>query len=444
MFKRLLALVLVVGLGFGAWSIGKFPTWNIGLVAGAQNVDVQPRKAALICPGPVFTNGGASGVTLGAFTQSGNVNIDSLGGNSTSSTDLIITDDGSSNTNLNAIQTQLAAGTQVSGLLATNCSPGVGDAWLVAGDNSIGREALLVLANPGKVDATVSLQLLGGSGAIQGAGLSGISAPAGKVTVLPLSSFAPKASTFAVQVSVRGSELGVWLQQKTVRGLTPGGVDLVGPAANPALIQDIPGVFLRQEAKLETQSLQPDFSDLTPILRIVNPGAKTATFTAQVQAADGASFGTVVQGEVAAGSVKDFPLTNLADGNYAVHIESDQVTSAAVRYSRFSGSNQDFAWAAAVTAQKLSSSFVTPTGSKSRLSVTNSNKTSVTLTLNGKSYQIQPLSDSQFQLNAGAHNQISSSQPVSASQVIDVNGSIAVVPVSEFQSVGGKLKVRIR
>jgi hypothetical protein len=316
---------------------------------------------------------------------------------------------------------------------------------LVAGDNSIGREALLVLVNSTDVDATVSLQLYGPSGSIQGAGLSGISAPAGKVTVLPLSSFAPKAETFAVQVSSRGAELGIWLQQKTVRGLTPSGLEMVGVSAEPSKQVSIPGIFLRNTTALgKLAESDANFADVKPILRVTAPGDKDVHFTAQLQGADGSSFGTVLQGSVQAGSTKDFALLDVADGNYAMQLEADGALLASVRYSRLSGKTPDFAWAQSVAPSELNAGFTTARNGKSKLSVMNSNAVKASFTMNGRTLQIAANSNLVIDLAAGQHYVIKSSAPLAASQVIDVNGGVTVSTVLDYQSVGGKIRVSVR
>ncbi len=449
MFRRVLSLILVVGLGLtiGIWL--KFPTIQVGQSPTAQSVKVQPKEPTLVCPGPVFVNGGLNGVTLGSFTQSGTATISGHDNSSAISATILgeklLTGHAAGSKGFNAIQGQFANGQQAFGLAAASCVPGSNQAWLVAGDNSIGREALLVLANATSVDATVSLQLYGTSGPIQGAGLSGISAPAGKVTVLPLSSFAPKAETFAVQVSSRGAELGIWLQQKTVRGLTPGGLDLVGVSAEPSKTVLIPGVFLRSSVALANlATANKDFADTKPILRVTAPGEKDANFTAQIQGADGASFGNVLQGTVPAGSTRDFALEDLTDGNYSVQINSDQPVLGGVRFSRLSGSLPDFAWAGSVVPTKLDAGFTALAGATTKLSIVNGNKAKVSFSVEGKTYSIPGNSNLVLTVSAGTSYSIKSDQTLSVSQVIDIKGGVSVAPILDYQNVGGTLKVLVR
>jgi len=448
MFRRIVSLVTVIGLAAALTLLVDFPVVKVGDSSTPQTVSVQPKQPKLVCPGPVFVNGGQNGVTLGSFVHSGSVAI--VGQESenriafTSFSDKVFTGSTTGSKSFNAIQAQFANGKQAFGFAAANCVPGSNDAWLIAGDNSVGREALLILANPTNVDSTVSLQLYGTSGPIQGAGLSGISAPAGKVTVLALSSFAPKAETFSVHVSSRGAELGIWLQQKTVRGLTPGGLDLIGATAVPAKVIDIPGVFIRNTSALANLANDSNFQDVKPILRITAPGEKAAKFTAQVRGADGSAFGTVIQGEVPAGSTRDFALEDIAEGNYSVHVDSDVELLGAVRYSRMSGSLPDFAWAQAVEAKKLLAGFSSPSGATSKLSIVNSNSKATQVMLNGRGFPVPANSSVVVSLAGGSQTLVKSNVPVSISQVIDLKGGLAVTPVIDYESIGGKLKVSVR
>jgi len=449
MFKRVAALLSVLGLGVVLVFFSDLPQRSVGSADEAKPIQVEAKDPELICPGPVFVNGGDTGLKLGNFTQSGTATI--LGKDGATRISLAatgiktISGELSGSKNFNAIQWQNVRSPQAGGLAVANCSPGVNEGLLLAGDNSVGREALLVLVNPTSVDATVSLELFGPNGEIQGTGLSGISAPAGKATVLPLAAFAPKAETFAVKVNSRGASVGMWLQQKTIRGVTPGGLDYVGVSQEPSESVEIPGVLLRSTAKLGNL-LQQDqnFNDTKPMLRIFVPGAKDATFTAQVQGADGASFGTVIQGTVPAGSVRDFILEDLTDGNYSIHIDSDESVYASARFNRVGSGQPDLAWAIAVTPSPQDSGFTTVSGAISKLSVVNPGEGAAKLTLGGRTYQITAQSNSVIELLPGVSYRVESDSALALSQVIDISSTIAVLPVLDFQATGGTLKVSLR
>ncbi len=449
MYKRFLALLVVAALGSSVALFVAFPKFSVGLSNSATDIAVEAKEPQLVCPGPVYVNGGATGLKLGKFSQSGSVNIqgkDSENQFAISSTGVkTISGSSAASKDFHAIQSQVASLNLAAGLAVTNCLPGLNEAWFVAGDNSVGREALLILVNPSLVDATVSLQIIGPNGQIQGAGLSGISAPAGKVTALPLAAFAPKASTFALQVSSRGAALGMWLQQKTIRGLTPGGLDYVGPTAIASKTLEIPGFFIRSSSKLAALSAKDqDFLDTRPLLRVFAPGDSETTFTAQVQGANGASFGTVIQGTVSAGSVADFDLGELADGDYIVHIEANHEIMASAIFNRVGLAQPDLAWSTAVTPTLLDAGFTAVSGAISKLSIVNSSEKSGEITLNGLIIDLPARSNIVIVLVGGTSYRLSSTVPAAASQVVDVSFGVAVVPVLDYRSVAGRLKILVR
>ena len=449
MFKRLLSLLLILGLAVSLVALMQLPNTQVGVTNEAQTIQVEPKQPQLICAGPVYVNGGDTGLKLGNFTQSGLTAVTGVDGAATIATTTAsyrsLEGQSAASKDFNAIQSQLANLKLATGLAATNCMPGQNDAWFVAGDNSVGREALLILVNPSKVDASVSLELLGSDGPIQGTGLSGISAPAGKVTVLPLAAFAPKSATFAVQVSSRGAALGMWLQQKVIRGLTPGGLDLIGPTPAAQKIVHIPGLFIRTTDKLATLAeSDSDYADTQTSLRVAAPGNSDAVFTAQVQGADGTSFGTVIQGTVPAGTVRDFELTDLADGDYIVQITSNEPVMASARFNRIGSGEPDLAIATAVPATKLDAGFTTAPAGISKLSIVNPGSKAGSFTINGRTQPIPAESNLVVFLAPSTSYRLSSTVPLSASTVIDVAWSIAVVPVLDYRSVTGQLKVVVR
>jgi hypothetical protein len=449
MFRRLAALLVVMSVAVLLTTAIALPPLNVGPENASETVGVEAKDPELICPGPVFVNGGDTGLKLGNFTQAGAASLLGRDGSNQISLSLtgIKTLAGSQagTKNFNAVQWQYSRGAQAAGLAVANCVPGINDGLMVAGDNSVGREALLVLVNPTSVDATVSLELFGSNGIIQGTGLSGISAPAGKATVLPLAAFAPKAETFAVKVSSRGAAIGMWLQQKTIRGVTPGGLDYIGVSPEPSEKVEIPGLFLRSATRLATLIGQDsNFTDTKPMLRIFAPGNQESTFTAQVQGADGASFGTVIQGTVPAGSVRDFVLEDLADGNYSIHIDSDVPINASARFNRIGSGQPDISWAVQVAPTVHDGGFTTVKGAISKLSIVNPNDAVAKITLGGKTFRIGAQSNSVIDLLPGTTYRIQSDTLVSVSQVIDVSSAVAVVPVLDFQAAGGTVRLSLR
>lgn len=473
MFRRVLALALILAAAAGFYLNGASFEYAISSPPSPILVVTQAKDLTLVCPGAVFQAGGNSGTSLnvarvGSATLSGRfeskpglslqgqsltgvlgVSVGKVNDTLTSASSLTVIDQTGiaiqGSALLSGVQVQKVAAPNLSGLAAANCIRPSSDSWLVGGSTSPGRETLVVLSNPTGVDSTVNLELIGTGGAVAAPGLSSISVPKLKTAVIPISGLAPNLSTFSVHVVSSGGALGTWLETRTIRGLTPGGVDFIGPSAEPAKTLSIPGIFIRGSADAaKLIKLNDAYSDLVPMLRITSTSSKDATVTAQILGSSAKTFGTVVQEVVAANSSLDIPITGLVDGNYVAFINSSQPIRASLRLSRIKGSQTDFAWAPAVSALASKAAFSAPAGAISKLSIANPGRVSAVVQIAGSSYTVLPSTAITVSVAAGASSQIYSSVPVSASLVIDVGGLISVVPVIDYKNLGGQLSVLVR
>ncbi len=498
MIKRILALLLVLGLAAG----GSFTALNYSslfeLRVGEQPkpiiATVRARDLSLLCPGGFYRAGGASGTKVGTFDQvpsaslggswlgplSSELSSTELGGRKLKSPGtarrealrepllkpllLALGDPTGKLTQgsalLNAQQLQLVQTGRANGLATAACQRPSNDIWLLGGDTSTGRESLLILDNPSQVDASVDLELFSDKGKVTGSGLSGISVPAGQTKVLPLASLAPKALSLAVHLQSRGGSVAAWVQQKTVRGLKAAGLDLVSPASGFRQQQVVPGLLVRG-SKLATTLIKSslDYYDLKPVLRLYAPltsaernGSQPAAvgFSAQVIGADSETFGTVLQESVTAGSVKDFALDNLQDGDYSVFIEANRKVLASVRMVRVSKGanlNTDFAWLSASPAFKAPRLLTVPKQGISKVAIANPSDKPVKVEITNEAtgslseYQIGANGSLVLALNPGEVFSLAAKQRIHAVLVIDVSGQIGSIDITDYKNIGGKVAV---
>lgn len=466
MIRRILGLLLSLGAIVGAIFNPLALELTIGEGSPDLSVSAKARDLNLVCAGALFQSGGTSGTSLtatriGAASLTGSFASDelTLSGGDAPPTRFIaprsyvaLDETGSaeqSSALLNLLQSQSVAASNLGGFAAANCIRPSSDAWLVGGDTSPGRETLLLLTNATEVDSTVDLEILGPLGKISAPGLSSISVPAGKTTVTPISSLAPNLSTFSVHVSVRGGALGIWLQQRTMRSLKVGGVDLVAPSIDPATTVVIPGIFLRGTADAEKLiGLAGSYADLRPVLRLSNTSTATANVTAQILGATAGTYGTVLQQSVEPGTTIDVPISGLTDGDYYAIVSSNQPVRAAVRFARTKVAANDFAWSSASDTFTAERGISAPAGSITKLSIVNPSGKVAHVTLRS--------ANGSTTINVGAQGTksvlvapgtvifISSDSPVAASEVIDVDGSVAVVSVIDYRNLGGQLAIRVR
>lgn len=257
---------------------------------------------------------------------------------------------------LNGAQSEVAATGEFAGLAAAQCGTVTTDAWLVGGSTTVGRTTLLTIANPTDVVATISIEIASENGAIDAPGSTGIIVQPRSQRVIPLAGLAPDIASPVVHVTSQGGQVVASLQQSTVRGLEPGGVDIVGATARPSTSQIIPGIVVRNAEGVQERQGEDGFADLITMLRILAPGDKDTTVTVGLVPDDpelsGASFSYAVEG----GVVADLPIEELADGTYTVTATAAVPLVAGVRVSTvaptpgLSGTRAtDLAWLGAST-----------------------------------------------------------------------------------------------
>ena len=351
---------------------------NFESVSGSYSV--KPADLNLVCPGPVFRTGGESGTALGQVNRlgeatalltaegSGLVELSPVSDSGVSSYEIGSsrifeskrTRDATSLTNLKVSQdqaqgsvfltgstNQLAATDSMRGLAAASCQQPSNDFYIVGGSTAAGREALLVLSNPSPIDATADLKIYTDLGEISVSGLAGISVPARTTTVLSLASFAPSVPTLAVAVSSQGAKLAGWIQQRAIRGTSAQGVDWISPNPAPSELAVIPGLVIRGTAAIKQVSETEENSDAGHALRVFAP--EGANVTIQIISSERDVFGAVFTGIVEPGTVQDFPIDELLNGDYSVFVSADKPIYSGLRVARGNPRavpRVDFAWLA--------------------------------------------------------------------------------------------------
>jgi hypothetical protein len=370
------ALLLAVGLVFA-------PNVDVSVDLGSASgsFDVKPADLNVVCPGPLFVTGGASGTELGVFERTGTTTlrysadrsgslevkavaagdpgIAALGaGRITSSGEIgnateiknagaaIGSPQGSMV--ITGSSTQQVGIDSMRGLAAASCQQPSNEIWLVGGSTAAGREALLILTNPTPVDAIADLSIYTDLGEMEVAGLSGISVLANSTTVLSLASFAPTVSTLAVQVQAQGAKLAAWIQHRVMNGTESLGIDYVSPSPDANELSVIPGFVIRGTDAINQVAVTEGVADAGHNVRVFAPTG--ADVTVQIVSSNPEVFGAVLTGTVEPGTAKDFPITELLDGEYTIFVTSDQpiFASAKSAFGNDGGTPRiEFAWLAA-------------------------------------------------------------------------------------------------
>ncbi len=286
-------------------------------------------------------------------------------------------------------QSESIATTEFVGQSSAACAPATGDVWLAGGATSTGRTTLVLLSNPSDVPASVNLQIFGEKGQVTAPGTNGITVAQRGQRVVSLAAFAPGLVSPVVHVTSQGGQVVASLEQDTVRGLEPGGIDFVGAQDGLARSLVIPGVAVTGTAEIAARIGTAGFDDLQTTLRLYTPSTKQG-ISARVSILDenGKLDGSASTVDLAPGAVTDVPLASLSDGAYTVVVTSKVLLAASVRVSTAGSAavenHADFAWvtAAPLLATRAVASIAPASGS---LHLENPTTRSETVTLHALS-----------------------------------------------------------
>lgn len=324
------------------------------------------------------------------------------------------------------------------GLAAAACTPVSGESWLAAGSTTVGRTSLITLTNPTEVPATVNLTIVGENGPIAAPGTSGIIVAPNGQRVLSLAGFAPDVASPVVLVSSTGGQVAASLQQSIVRGLDPGGLDIVGATGSPALESIIPGVVISGAARVqELLGGGGDFDDLRSILRLYAPGEGSVQATISVIPADGAGTGTSFTLELDAGRVSDVPFDELPDGTYTVRVQTDVPAIAGVRVSSADAARSDVAWLTATPALTDTAQVSIANGENPLLHLANATEAEATISVDGAPVVLPAGASVALPVAAGATVLLQGAQGIHASVTINPSGLLggyAALPAGEGAS----------
>ncbi|RJU01708.1 hypothetical protein D6T65_09260 [Arthrobacter frigidicola] len=240
------------------------------------------------------------------------------------------------------------------GLAAAPCQAPSNDLWILGADTTVGSTSVLLLSNPTSTPATVDLELTGAEGPLKPAGGTGLLVPPGQTRQLVLGGLAADQEQLAVRVRSTGGRVAAYIQQSVLRGLTPGGVELLTPTAGPADTQVIPGVSIQDAATSRRIREQKGYEGASPALQVLVPGTSDAVLDVVVLGPDGERAldgGGVVTAR--AGALTTLPLDELPEGNYTVAVSADVPVSTAVRVSRGTGPGKPVDQGLAVAAARI-------------------------------------------------------------------------------------------
>lgn len=332
-------------------------------------------------------------------------------------------------------QSQTAATETLGGLAVAACAEARSDSWIVGGSTDVGRTSLLLLSNPTTVLATVDLSVFGETGPVDAPGATGILVQPGEQRIVSLAGLAPNVKSPVVHVESSGGQVAATLQQSRIRGIEPGGVELLGASSGPALDQVIAGLQVTTPPTRGAAGITVEgFPEDTPSVRVLVPGDESATVDVGVTSATGGAAGDSVQVEIEPGIATEIPFPALVPGSYSVELTSDQPIVTGARTAT-EGTTQDFAWYAA--SDVLAESFLVSVaaGPAPTLHLVNTSPEAATLTVTpetGAAVTVTVPADSpaRFALVAGARYLFTGATGIVASVGYSGNGELSSFPLN--------------
>ena len=338
------ATALVVAGAFTAAIVGQLPAF--GVADRIQQATPSSARQALVCPGPAITVG-ADPADAAALSATGTPTrvVGTVGGTKPKTTVLkkgevsggagpraLSAPAASTAGAIAAAQSEQVTVGDAAGLVATSCTAPQSDVWFAAGATTTGRTTVLTLSNPSSVPAEVNVHVWSEDGPVDAASFSELVVPAKGRKAVSLAGVAPSAGGTVIRVTSTGGRVGAAVEQRTVRGLESGGVDMTGPTAVPALVQVVPGVRVEGAAAVASAQRADDYADLQTIVRVLVPGSR-ATDVSITATPDTGGQPVTLGRRVAGGVVTDFPVTGLTDGTYTVRVTAGQPIVTGVRTS---------------------------------------------------------------------------------------------------------------
>lgn len=331
---RMLTVLVALALGVGHWSLIGYPKQYVTVAQSRViSASVEPLPLEIHCPGAFVQLGGADGTDLGTVERLGEARIfwqgsalatDELPEESTNNFATAKSAQNEQSTQLlSMLQVQAIDQSRALGLQASYCPQPLSAGWLPNGSAVSGAESVLIAANPAAVEVLIELEVHMANQVVE----DSFALAPGEEQLISLARYANGEELFAVYFQTNGPEILMALQNRETRGLTPIGLELALPVAEPAKsmafvgLRELTGGFTLPELRVYNTSDQPADVALTAL-----DGENVELFRLQVPA----------------GGFEAIDL-KVSENYQLVALESDQPVIAAIK-SHSLEPLLDFAW----------------------------------------------------------------------------------------------------
>lgn len=256
---------------------------------------------------------------------------------------------------VSAQRTTLSADGDLAGFSSAPCVAPSHDQWLVGASTAVENTAILTISNPTTSAATVTVRAYGSTDQEPNVGtLDRLVIGPGEQYSTLLGGIAPDDPALTLRVQSQGGAVSASIQQSTLRGLTPAGIDYVMSGARLANTAVIPFVWVQPTADSTSLGAGTDDKNSASQLMITVPGSADAKVTATATGADGKSHKIPVPSTLKAGRTAAVSLAELPAGSYSVRVISDRSVVSSARSVRGKVATAPHDAAFTPTAQRLS------------------------------------------------------------------------------------------
>lgn len=420
-----------------------------GPIAGVTTLEVVPAEPdrMLVCMGPAIAFSGqdaaavgygqptdvvsGSGATTTQIAETDVRDAGSLEGAPVSTPPAIVSQSADVGP-LAAASAQQLDNSNVRGLALQECQEPRAETWLVGGDTTTGRQAVLSLSNPGVVPASVNIDIWGDSGPISSPLGQGILVAPGAQRVISVAGLAPAEARPVLRVVSNGTGIVAAIHTSIIRGLTADGLAIVTGQAPPSELRVMPGLFGPPEDIIGPIRGKEGYADVGAVLRVLAPDAPARVSVSVVQ--PGSTTVTVIL-ELQAGEVGDLSLGEFGSGDFAVVLESDTPIVSAVRTSVGNDERTDTSWVGSSYALSGETALAVPSSGDMTLSIVNPGDTEVLISVDNRPSAVPPGSMITRSVAGGSYS-FSSDGPVFAvvtARTDTLLGHIQVLPAPRAQ-----------
>jgi hypothetical protein len=224
------------------------------------------------------------------------------------------------------------------GLVSSPCLPAGTDSWITGADGRVGHNDVLVIANPGGIEAEVTASAWSSTGRVDLPGLQSLSVPAGHAVELDVANYAPDAGLVGFHIHADQGRIAAQVRGNQINGLSAAGTDWLPPSLPPATHLVVPGY---------TSGAGPR------LLVVTNPGSQDATVRLRLLTRDRAFVPAGHPDLVVPPGRSGFVdlSTSLGGAAAAAELVSDQpVIAAGTSQATSAGGLPDFGWQPATSA----------------------------------------------------------------------------------------------